>query len=448
MKIRKALFVVGLSSFFFDDQKAIKTGARQDGFVYTGETHTQGFQTVRQAGECVSVLLELEDGSLAVGDCAAVQYSGAGGRDPLFLGEQFVPFLKRYVRPLLEGRDVSSFLGNARFFDTLEINGQRLHTAIRYGLSQALLDATALTHKMLKAEVICAEYKLPVIAHAVPLFAQSGDDRYNAVDKMILKAVDALPHGLINNIPDKLGYRGEKLEAYIRWLSDRIEKLGAKNINGAAYKPDLHIDVYGTIGLIFDHDSRKVANYIASLEEAAGPLNLYIEGPVDAGGKVRQIEEMGAITAELTRLGSPVKLVADEWCNTFEDIVDFTDARCCHMVQIKTPDLGSVHNVVEAVRYCNDNNMEAYQGGTCNETDISARTCVHLALAARPMRLLIKPGMGFDEGMNIVANEMHRSIALLNAKQEQPSGLYLGEQQFPESLSDPLPEKQPQTLSL
>ena len=111
-----------------------------------------------------------------------------------------------------------------------------------------------------------------------------------------------------------------------------------------------------------------------------------------------------------------MKIVADEWCNPYQDIVDFTDAASCHMVQIKTPDLGSIHNIVDAVLYCNSHSMEAYQGGTCNETDVSARTCVHVALAARPMRMLVKPGMGFDEGLDIVFNEMNRTIALLQAK--------------------------------
>lgn len=412
MKITRALFVCGFSSFYFDDQKAIKEGARQDGFVYVGEVLTPGFRAIRQAGECVSVLLQLEDGSVAVGDCAAVQYSGAGGRDPLFLGANFVPFLEQHIRPLLEGREANAFLANAKFFDTLEVEGQRLHTAIRYGLTQALLDAAALATQRLKVEVVCAEYGLPLVPKAIALFGQSGDDRYAAVDKMILKGVDVLPHGLINNVPDKLGYRGEKLEEYIRWLVKRIDNLGS----GPGYQPDLHIDVYGTIGLIFDHDAAKVANYIAGLEQAAGPLNLYIEGPVDAGSKDAQIDELGKITAHLTRMGSPVKLVADEWCNTYEDIVAFTDARCCHMIQIKTPDLGGIHNIVDAILYCNEHGVEAYQGGTCNETDVSARACVHVALAARPMRMLVKPGMGFDEGMNIVHNEMQRTVALLQAR--------------------------------
>ncbi len=410
--IERALFVAGHSAFYFDDQQAIRNGAGQDGFVYLGHPATEGFHAVRQAGETVSVVLVLDNGAVAVGDCAAVQYSGAGGRDPLFLAQHFVPFLERHLRPLLEGRRVDRFLDNARFFDTIAIEGKPLHTAIRYGVTQALLDATALARGVTKTEVIVAEYRLPLVCEPVPLFGQSGDDRYAAVDKMLLRRVDALPHGLINNVPDKLGHRGEKLEAYIRWLAGRVEQLRPDR----SYRPALHIDVYGTIGLIFDHDANKVADYIAGLEKFAGGLELYIEGPIDAGSKAAQIAELGKVTHRLRQLGSRVKLVADEWCNTFEDIVEFTRARCCDMVQIKTPDLGGIHNIVDSVLHCRENGVEAYQGGTCNETDVSARTCVHLALAARPMRMLVKPGMGFDEGMNIVNNEMQRTLALLAAR--------------------------------
>ncbi len=410
--ITRALFVPGYSSFYFDDQQAIKDGAAHDGFAYVGQPVTPGFTAVRQAGECVSVLLQLSNGQVAVGDCAAVQYSGAGGRDPLFLASQFVPFLEQHIAVLLEGRTANEFLANALFFDRLEVEGQRLHTAIRYGLTQALLDAAALATNQLKAEVVCSEYGLPVVAEPIPLFGQSGDDRYNAVDKMILKRVDVLPHGLINNVADKLGHQGEKLDAYVRWLAARVKALGPAQ----GYRPELHIDVYGTIGLIFNHDAGRIAGYIAGLGEAAGPLALSIEGPVDAGSKDAQIEALGGITRRLKQLGSRVRIVADEWCNTREDVVDFTDAKCCDMVQIKTPDLGSVHNIVDSILYCHEHGMQAYQGGTCNETDVSARACVHIALAARPMRLLVKPGMGFDEGMNIVNNEMRRTVALLKQR--------------------------------
>ena len=409
MKIKRAVFTPGKSAFFFDDQAAIKGGAVHDGFIYRGEAVTPGFKRIRQAGEAISVCLLLGDGQLALGDCVAVQYSGSGGRDPLFLAEQYMPLLEKHIRPLLEGRDLVSFKDFAGELDQLRIDGQRLHTALRYGLSQAILDATAKARAQLMVRVICEEYQLPLIPRAVPIFAQSGDDRHDNVDKMIIKEVDVLPHGLINNVDQKLGRRGEKLESYVHWLVDRIRELrGSQD-----YEPVLHIDVYGTLGIIFDCNPEKIAAYLRTLERAAGGFQLYIEEPVDMGAREEQIAVMRSLLEALERLGCQVKIVADEWCNTLEDIKAFSDAGACHMAQIKTPDLGSVHNIVESIIYCKKRGVEAYQGGSCNETDISARTCVHIALAARAERMLAKPGMGFDEGYSVVRNEMERTLGLL-----------------------------------
>jgi methylaspartate ammonia-lyase len=413
-RIARVLFAPGSSAFFFDDQRAIKHGAPHDGFDYTGKPVTPGFRRIRVGGECISVLLLLEDGQTAVGDCAAVQYSGAGGRDPLFLASDFIPLLEMHVRPLLEGAAVTGFRAMATMVDELRVEGQLLHTALRYGITQALLDARAKAQGCTRTEVVCREWGLPIDATPVPLFGQTGDNRYENVDKMILKQVDALPHGLINSVEEKLGRDGGKLKEYIRWLDARIRKLRPRE----DYNPDLHIDVYGTIGLIFGNDPSRVASYLAGLQEDAGVHRLYIEGPVDMEEKARQIEALLAIKGELSRLGSPVRIVADEWCNTLQDVRDFTDAGACHMVQIKTPDLGGIQDIVESVLYCKRNGMEAYQGGTCNETEVSAQCCVHLAMAAHPERMLAKPGMGFDEGFTIVKNEMQRVRAILAARKE------------------------------
>jgi methylaspartate ammonia-lyase len=438
MKIVRALFAPGTSAFFFDDQHAIKRGARHDGFIYDAAPVTPGFPRIRTPGQSISVLLVLEDGQFAVGDCAAVQYSGAGGRDPLFLVEQYLPFLEQNIRPMLEGREVEPFRAMAEEICSLQIDQEDrhsclsrdktnirgtdknvcpperklLHTALRYGLTQALLDARAKAQGKLRCEVVCEEYALPVVAEPVPIFGQTGDNRYENVDKMILKQVDVLPHGLINNVPDKLGADGGKLKEYIRWLAARIAKLKIRD----DYRPALHLDVYGTLGLIFGDDPRRVTEYLAALQADAGIHELYIEGPVDMEEKPRQIETLKKIKDELHRLGSPVKIVADEWCNTFEDVREFTDAGACHMVQIKTPDLGGIHEIVESVLYCKARGMEAYQGGTCNETEVSAQCCVHLAVAARADRLLAKPGMGFDEGFTITHNEMQRICTVLQWK--------------------------------
>ena len=405
MKIKRVHYSAGFTGFFFDDQRAIKRGAAHDGFTYSGEPVTPGFTRIRQAGESISIILELENGRLAWGDAAAVQYSGAGGRDPLLTAATYIPFLKKYLTPELEGMELNGFRANVGRIETLPVEGKRLHTGLRYGLSQALLAAQAEADNQMMCEVLCREYGLPVIAQPVPVFGQSGDDRYTNADKMIVKHVDVLPHALINTT-EKLA----SLKEYIAWLAKRIRDLGGKD-----YRPALHIDLYGTVGLIRP-DLKEAAAFLADLEPAADGLALYFEGPVDMEGKEPQIEALGTLRRELRRLGSGVKIVADEWCNTLEDIRDFTDAQCCDMVQIKTPDLGGIQNTLESVLYCREHGMEAYQGGTCNETDLSARACVHVAMAGRPVRILAKPGMGFDEGMEIVRNEMNRTVAILRSR--------------------------------
>ena len=104
-------------------------------------------------------------------------------------------------------------------------------------------------------------------------------------------------------------------------------------------------------------------------------------------------------------------------CNTLEDIKYFADNKAGHMVQIKTPDLGGINNTIEAVLYCKEKGIGAYQGGTCNETDRSAQVCTQCAMATQPVQILAKPGMGVDEGYMIVYNEMQRILAVRRAKQ-------------------------------
>ena len=414
MKIVDLICSPGRTGFYFDDQRAIKKGASQDGFFYEGQPVTAGFTAVRMAGESISVMLLLEDGQIAYGDCAAVQYSGAGGRDPLFLAEDFIPFINTYIKPELVGQDLSAFRPLAERIDTLQIEGKRLHTAIRYGVSQALLDAVAKANKKLMCEVVAEEYGCELSLAPVPIFTQSGDDRKGNADKMILKGAPVLPHALINNVESKLGRRGELLKDYVAWLRDRI----LSKRSDEHYAPILHIDVYGTIGAVFGNDNvAAMADYIEDLGKTAAPFLLRIEGPMDCDtDRERQMEALSALTAELDRRHSNVELVADEWCNTLEDIKLFADHKAGHMIQIKTPDLGGINNTIEAVLYCKKKGIGAYQGGTCNETDRSAQVCVHLAMATRPDQILAKPGMGVDEGFMIVYNEMSRILACLQAK--------------------------------
>ena len=410
MKIKQVVCAPGRTGFFFDDQKAIKQGmATADGATYRGNPVTPGFSAVRQAGEAISVMLVLENGETGWGDCAAVQYSGAGGRDPLFVAEAFIPVIEREVASALVGEEADGFRRLCVKLEAIRVEGKPLHTAIRYGVSQAILDAVAKARKLNMCDVVAREYGTQVTQEMIPIFTQSGDNRYDNVDKMIMKHAQVLPHALINNMKEKLGEDGELLLRYVEWLRDRIREVRLE----PNYEPVLHIDCYGTIGQAFGNDNYEaMADYLAKLEAAAKPFALRIEGPMDSGSREKQMEDLAGLTALLDARGIGVELVADEWCNTFEDVAYFADHRAGHMIQIKTPDLGSIHNTAEAVLYCKEKGIGAYQGGTCNETDRSAQVCVQVAMATQPVQILAKPGMGVDEGYMIVYNEMQRILAL------------------------------------
>lgn len=412
MRIVDVVCSAGKTGFYFDDQRAIKNGAGHDGFAYVGEPVTEGFTSIRQAGEAISVQLILEDGQVAFGDCAAVQYSGAGGRDPLFLAKDFIPVIEKEIAPKLIGKELDNFKSLAEEFDGMLLDGKRLHTAIRYGITQALLDAVAKARKVTMAEVIQKDYNTGLEISKRPIFTQSGDNRYENADKMIIKSADVLPHALINHVETKLGKNGELLLEYVGWLRDRIIHLRDSD----DYTPILHIDVYGTIGAAFDCDTTKMADYLQTLVDAAKPFKLRIEGPMDVEDRDKQIEALAALTAEVDRRNMGIELVADEWCNTYEDIAAFADAKAGHVVQIKTPDLGGVNNIADAILYCNKVGIGSYCGGTCNETNRSAEVTTNIAMACGALQVLAKPGMGVDEGYMIVFNEMSRVEALVNRR--------------------------------
>lgn len=260
------------------------------------------------------------------------------------------------------------------------------------------------------AEIVCREFHLSISPARVPIFAQSGDAREINVDKMILRSVDILPHGLFNS-REKFGEDGAAFRHFVRWVVKRVGKLGAPG-----YAPTLHFDVYGWIGRMFGLDPDRIAGFIGQLADDAPNFALHIECPADFGSLDAQIEGYAAIMAAMHRNGSTAKIVVDERCNNLSDIELFAAEKAADLIQIKMPDVGSIADTVRAVLACKRNGVGAYVGGSCTETDLSARTSVHLAVATRADMMLAKPGMGVDEALCIVGNEQSRLLVELKSR--------------------------------
>jgi methylaspartate ammonia-lyase len=293
-----------------------------------------------------------------------------------------------------------------------EVEEERpIHPAVRYGVSQSLLRAQAMVGDITMAEVLAREWALPPPSAVVPLHAQSGGDRYRNADKMIVRQVASLPHALVDNIPEQLGSEGNELTRYVRWLVDRIRQLG-----GPDYRPTIHLDVHGALGTIFDDNPGRILGQLYALELAAQPYPLRIECPVMMDSRQAQIETMRKLRDYVRARRMTVQLVADEWANTLEDIRAFLAAGAADMIQIKMPDLGSVHNSVDAVLACQETGIGAFLGGSCAETDLSARVSAHVALATQPDMVMAKPGMGVDEAVSLMENEMTRALSTVQAR--------------------------------
>src|SRR6516162_3273043 len=100
MRIRSVICAAGRSGYMHRDLMAIKSGARQDGFIFHGQPLSPGFSKIVEPASVISVMLELEDGQIAFGDCADVILAGVAGRDPAFRAEDHIDYLRNEIAPL------------------------------------------------------------------------------------------------------------------------------------------------------------------------------------------------------------------------------------------------------------------------------------------------------------------------------------------------------------
>jgi methylaspartate ammonia-lyase len=454
VRITRILAVPAVGAGYYEDLAALQKDYVALAERFTAPAATPGFRAVREVAEAVSIGLVLDGGPVAWGDCVAVSYGVIAGREPPLRTEEGLAAIQRVVAPLLQGRVLTRFRQLAAEVDALARpeedsppphapeqpvadpsrralltaparllrgvhqpatqaprHSTHIHTAIRYGVSQALLQAIALARGVTMAEVIADEWNLPLPDAPVPIHAQSGAERTHNAEKMIVRRIASLPHALVDDIPSQLGRDGDEMTRYIRWLSRRIGDLGDVD-----YQPTIHLDLHGALGRICNDQPGRMLGQLYAWELAAQPYRLRIESPMILNSRGAQIEAMKTLREYVRLRRMNVQLVADEWANTLDDIRAFVEAGAADMIQIKMPDLGGLDQAVEAVLACRAGGVGAFLGGSYAETETSARAAVHVALATRPDLLMAKPGMGVDEAISLVQNEMARSLAWIRAR--------------------------------
>ena len=408
-RVGEVLAVAGYGGNWYIDRQAVRAGAKQDGLTYSGKPVTPGFQSIIQPASAICVMLVLDDGAVAYGDCIGVAYSGQMKRDAVLSPPDQIATIEKHIAPLLEGRELTQFRPLAEEIDQLRVDGNRLHANVCYGVSQALLDAVAQARHVTMAEVIAQEYGTALASEPIPLNLQIGAEWYDPatlefwkrpLDKIILRRGDVIHTGSIYTTA-----LFERQLDYLAWVRDRIQQVGDKD-----YHPRIHFDLYGHIGFAFDHDIPKMVQYFQKLEETAKPYDLIIEDPVNMGNKPDQIQLLASLRVALKEAGVGITTMADELCTRLEDHKAFAAAEAVDMQKIKSPDLGSITNAIEGLLFLKSKGVLAYLGGSATETDRAAQIRVHMGLATQPDQMLASPGSGIDEAYCITMNEMRRSM--------------------------------------
>lgn len=401
-KIIQVKAVKGQGAYYYEDLAALQKSSTHENDRWRAPATSEGFRWIREVAEVVCLGIQTEDGQWHWGDCVGVSYSGKSGREKVFRANEGIEQIEKTLKPRLKGKVLVSFRKLMEEIDVLSIHG-----AIKYGISQALLKAVA--HSMCEPvwKTIQREWGITDKVVSVPIQGSSGNNRKVNADKMIVNQLSALPHGQIDDISSQLGWNGEILLDYVRWLKERVIALGEKD-----YSPVIHLDVHGAIGKIFENSPEKVSQYLCAIETILAPLSVRMESVVLGESREETISLLKSLKNELKQRNSQVQICVDEWANTLDDVVEFTKHPVADMVHLKMPDLGGVNQTIDAALVLKKNHIQVLLGGSCIETDLSARLSVQVALAVQPTAILAKPGMGIDEGLQIMRNEMARALAL------------------------------------
>jgi methylaspartate ammonia-lyase len=393
-------------SYYYEDVSALQDKAVSEDERWFSPGRTGGFKRLRDLAETISIGLG-QGRQIFWGDCVGVSYAGKSGRKNLFRHDSGLKSLNEAVLPWLTGKTINSLRQFSDDWDQFTAGlKEPLHPAIGYGVSQAVLSLLAPEGDFFR--VIAREWNLPLEGLTkVPLQGSCGNDRYAAVDKMISRKIAAFPQSQVDDVAKQVGPDGVTLLEYARWLNQRIAKFGHQG-----YEPVISLDVHGALGKVFGGSVEKVADFLTAMEHELWPHEFRIESAILADSVDAQIELYSQLKSILLQRGSKILLAADEWANTRQDIMKFSDARCVDLIHVKAPDLGSIAHIVDAVLHVKSRGIQVLLGGSCVETDLSTKATVHVAMATRPDFLLVKPGMGFDEGFSLCHNEMARILSL------------------------------------
>lgn len=295
---------------------------------------------------------------------------------------------------------------------TEEVTVERpIHPAIRYGVSQALLAATAMARNLTMAEVVTHEYDLPSPATAVPVHAEVGSLWPQAAEAGIRCRVASLGYTIAGDeVEEELGRSGEILQRQVRQLRERIAGLTVDSA-GQPYQPAIRVNARGGFGTLYQHDAGKILGSLYGLEQAAKPCLLRVVDPVVMDSRQAQIETMLQLKKYVRLRRLSLQLVADSWIRSPDDVSTFLQAEAADVIHLNMARLGGLSQTIEAVLACREQGVAVMLEGSPAESRFAA----HVALATQPHLIVARLDRG-GIGLSSILNEMSRTLVWLAAR--------------------------------
>ncbi len=227
---------------------------------------------------------------------------------------------------------------------------QPLHPAIRYGVSQALLAAVALTQNRSMAELLTDEYDLPRPTTTVPLHAQLDTDQPLESLPQPSPHIESLGYTVPKGDPAEiLGANGVILQRFLRILKDKVVATP-----GWEHHPALHIDLRGGLGQLYGRETGKMLGALYGLEQAAKPLPLRIENAIDHANAGDSASLIAELQSYIRMRNMQVDLVAGD-IDTLETARFFAQADAYPILTVTPARLGGLAQSAEAVLACRAN---------------------------------------------------------------------------------------------
>jgi methylaspartate ammonia-lyase len=276
-----------------------------------------------------------------------------------------------------------------------------LPPTLRFALSQALLNAVAMSRNSTLMAVLAAEYGLAVPDTAVPLHVEATEANIAIIRPILSTHVSALSYDMGTADPKTtLGKDAERLQRHVRQVKEWLAAT-------TTAQPVIHLNLQGGFAELYGLNEGKILGALYGLEQAAKPYRLLVENGV--GGQftaVRQTLQQLHNYLHLRRMTT--RLAAGYSLFTPEELRELGDGTArsgfglaVHHLHLHPAQFGSLHENIQFILTCQERGI----GVTVRGEGEMVETAVALTLATRAHTLSGPPDKIYNEIVKIVGNE-------------------------------------------